>query len=95
MRIVCRATEQGVYIAIQDDGIGMPQALLEELTEKMKHDYDHNATEGIGILNVNARLRLYYGNACTLHIHSAEAEGTQVWFEIPRHQGAGEAKHGI
>ncbi|MEA5015912.1 MAG: sensor histidine kinase [Candidatus Limiplasma sp.] len=93
VRILCRATEYGVYISIRDDGIGMPEALLAELKEKMNRDYDHNATEGIGILNVNARLKLYYGGTSALHIHSTEDQGTEVWFEIPVRRDAKELKN--
>ena len=38
---------------------------------------------GIGLRNVNERLRVIYGASCQLHLHSVPGEGTSVRLEIP------------
>ena len=65
-------------IKVSDNGIGIPHDKLAELQSKLSSVDSVNLTEGIGILNTNARIRLVYGDECGVHIDSRENEGTTV-----------------
>jgi two-component system LytT family sensor kinase len=73
-RITIRAMRRGdrSLIEVEDDGLGMTDERLSEALQG-----------GIGLSNVNERLRTIYGAACTLKIASATGRGTLVSVEIP------------
>jgi two-component system LytT family sensor kinase len=73
-RITIRTARRGerALIEVQDDGLGMTE---ERLREAMQG--------GIGLSNVNERLRTIYGAGCTLHLSSTTGRGTSVSVEIP------------
>jgi two-component system LytT family sensor kinase len=73
-RILLRSTRQGEVVVIEviDNGIGIN---AERLTGVMNH--------GIGLRNVNERLRVIYGASCQLHLHSVAGVGTSVRLEVP------------
>jgi two-component system LytT family sensor kinase len=59
-------------IEIEDNGVGMPSGRLEATG-------DH----GIGLRNVNERLRVIYGANYALHLESVPGHGTKARIEIP------------
>ena len=59
-------------IEVHDDGLGMSE---ERLAGALG--------EGIGLSNVNERLRTIYGVGCQLKLTSVAGEGTSVVLEIP------------
>ncbi|MGE0451572.1 MAG: sensor histidine kinase [Vicinamibacterales bacterium] len=73
-RITIRTTRRGdrALIEVQDDGLGMTAERLEEALNG-----------GIGLSNVNERLRTIYGAGCTLKLSSTSGRGTIVSVEIP------------
>lgn len=73
-RITIRTARRGdkTLIEVQDDGIGMTQERLDEALQG-----------GIGLSNVNERLRTIYGAGCTLKLASTMGRGTVVSVEIP------------
>jgi two-component system, LytTR family, sensor kinase len=73
-RIHVRAELQGgrLAIEIEDNGIGIPPDRLNEVYGG-----------GIGISNVNERLRLLYGDQYKMEIRSQEGQGTVIHIEIP------------
>ena len=94
-----RNPEHGyLAIWIYDTGVGMPEKKLRELRDALSHlpgkkqdgngnDYSEMqqiiAHEGIGILNVNSRMVLYYGTDYTLLIDSEEGVGTNIQIRVP------------
>lgn len=72
-------------VTVSDSGPGMDEDTLNELyiilqTDKMHH----SGKQGIGLINVERRLRLYYdSNASGLTIESQLGQGTSIMFEIP------------
>jgi two-component system LytT family sensor kinase len=72
--ITIRATARHgrLVIDVQDDGLGMSEERLA-----------HALGEGIGLANVNERLRTIYGAGCQLKLTSVPGEGTSVQMEIP------------
>ncbi len=62
-------------IEVRDNGVGIPPEKMGELYE-----------EGIGISNVNERMKVLYGSAYSLRIQSRPGEGTKVEIELPELQ---------
>jgi two-component system LytT family sensor kinase len=73
-RILLRAVRQSgaVVIEVIDNGAGID-------TDRMAGVMDH----GIGLRNVNERLRVIYGASCQLRLHSVAGVGTTVRVEVP------------
>jgi two-component system LytT family sensor kinase len=73
-RITIRTVRRGdrSLIEVEDDGLGMTEDRLQEALKG-----------GIGLSNVNERLRTIYGASCTLKLSSVTGHGTSVSVEIP------------
>lgn len=74
-------------ISVADDGPGMSEETIASLYSSMKKGYtDSTKKSGVGIANVEQRIRLYYASEkAGLRIHSVLGEGTTISFEIPNH----------
>lgn len=59
-------------IVIEDDGLGIPESKLATLFES-----------GIGVSNVNERLRVLFGTGYRLLVDSTPGQGTRTIIEIP------------
>lgn len=80
IQIFVRILEGNLQIHIIDDGVGMTPERLRELTEKnVKREH----FSGIGIKNVDDRLKLIYGNEYGINIQSDENKGTSITISIP------------
>lgn len=51
--------------------------------EKSLEDKDSTKAEGIGLKNVNERMKIYFGEEYGLSFKSEEGVGTVVSFKIP------------
>jgi len=72
--IQVRASKAGpkLQIVVEDDGVGIPETKLARLFEG-----------GIGVNNVNERLKVLYGENYKMWIDSRPGEGTSTGVEIP------------
>lgn len=75
IRIRSRLAEGTLHILVEDDGIGIPEAKLATLFE-----------QGIGVSNVNERLKVLFGNEYRMWIDSKPGEGTRTGIDIPEAQ---------
>ncbi|MHA7966738.1 histidine kinase [Paenibacillus sp. CAU 1782] len=66
--------EQGYFISVEDDGVGIEEADKYKLLE-------YSTGKGIGLANINARLKAEYGTQ--LQIVSEKGKGTAVRFDVP------------
>ncbi|WP_338551578.1 ATP-binding protein [Paenibacillus sp. KS-LC4] len=64
-----------VEVAIIDDGVGMDAAVLDKLLDRSSSE-----RQGIGLLNVDRRLKQMYGQG--LFIQSVSGQGTTVSFTV-------------
>jgi two-component system LytT family sensor kinase len=73
-RVTIRASLENGHAVIEviDNGVGIP-------TERLESDAQH----GIGLRNVNERLRVIYGANYQLRLHSVPGQGTSARIEIP------------
>lgn len=87
IRIEAEAGETGDFlIRVRDNGAGMSKERLEKLHEELKHSLraGNARGSGIGLINVDRRLRLAYGDAYGLAVESRQGIGTTVVMRIPR-----------
>ena len=70
-----RSRRQGtqLQILVEDDGVGIPESRLARMFEQ----------GGIGVTNVNERLKVLYGDSYRMWIDSRPGEGTSTGIEIP------------
>ncbi len=82
LEIVARHKEDELWIEIKDNGVGMD---VEEINSALKENKINRIEKGdsIGILNVNARIKMAFGDAYGLYYESTENEGTCVTIRIP------------
>ncbi|MFR1055796.1 MAG: sensor histidine kinase [[Clostridium] scindens] len=70
----------GLFITIQDNGIGFDEVTLKELEELLSQDIpsDINATfneaKGLGIINIHNKIRLYEGTEYGISILSRPSD---------------------
>lgn len=78
VRIIARRNGSSVDVAISDDGVGIPKATLAQV---LVSGFGKGA--GVGLSNVNERLKNIYGPKHALELDSVEGQGTTVKFTIP------------
>lgn len=77
-----------IRIKITDDGLGIPQDKLDKINkalrgEILEENIQVQSDVGIGIVNVNTRIKLYYGEKYGLCFKSVYNSGTTVDISIP------------
>lgn len=80
IQILMKQKGEDLEIRIIDDGIGMNQSKAEQV---VKQETKKEHFSGIGIHNVQDRLRLLYGGNYGIRIESVEQEGTTVVVTLP------------
>lgn len=81
IRIHAYLQEKELYISIGDNGLGMTEEMVERLMAGKVTPSQKGS--GIGIRNVNQRIRLYFGKDYGLHIMSEPDEGTLITVHLP------------
>ena len=79
------ADKDAKTLTVTDRGVGMTAEQLEQLFVP-RPDTDR----GIGVINVNNRIRLCFGEEYGLHYFSAPGEGTRVEIWLPVIEGGDE-----
>lgn len=82
-----------ICFTVRDDGVGMDEETLNRLLEPQ--DGQRKDSKNIGVSNVYARLKLYFGEECSLTIKSSPGEGTETVIRIPKIEGEAENEQGI
>ena len=77
IRVTSRITDGRLHVVVEDDGVGIPEAKLATLFEL-----------GIGVSNVNERLKVIYGEDYRMWVDSKPGEGTRTGIELPVHKSA-------
>ncbi|CAM3696981.1 sensor histidine kinase [Marinicrinis lubricantis] len=81
--ILSERNEQHALITVRDNGKGFTAEQLEEVIRSFHHEWDErDGHGGIGLVNLNARLKLRYGEAAGLTIRS-DSGSTDVTMIIP------------
>jgi two-component system LytT family sensor kinase len=72
IRVRSYLAEGRLHLVVEDDGVGIPETRLATLFE-----------QGIGVSNVNERMKVLYGPDYRMWIDSKPGEGTRTGIEIP------------
>ncbi len=85
IKIKTEAEEGLLKICIADNGVGME---ADELNERLRRNDLSYIEEGnsIGLYNINARLKMLYGESYGLSVESRLGEGTSIRMTLPREQ---------
>jgi len=75
IRLRTRRAESRLHLMVEDDGVGIAEAKLATLLE-----------HGIGVSNVNERLKVLFGNDYRMYIDSHPGRGTRIEIEVPELQ---------
>jgi len=75
IRLGTRRTDGRLHLVVEDDGVGIPEAKLAKLLE-----------QGIGVSNVNERLKVLFGADYRMWIDSHPGKGTRIEIEVPELQ---------
>jgi len=77
--------DEEFMIRVADSGIGLEPELMEALNRRLAAGESHESTgggSGIGLSNVNKRIRLYFGPRYGLHFEARE-KGAEVVVRLP------------
>ncbi|MGO4371383.1 cache domain-containing sensor histidine kinase [Paenibacillus sp. 2TAB19] len=83
-------TMQGMLVHIKDDGVGMDDDTLERLNRSLAGGDEVvsiRTSGGIGLKNVNERIKLHYGISYGLKVYSQLGHGTEVVLQLPFEPG--------
>jgi two-component system LytT family sensor kinase len=72
IRIHTHRSALKLHLCVEDDGIGIPESKLATLLDR-----------GIGVSNVNERLKVLFGNEYRMWIESQPGRGTRIQIEVP------------
>jgi two-component system LytT family sensor kinase len=75
IRIRTRRSGSRLCLSVEDDGVGIPEARLATLLD-----------QGIGVSNVNERLKVLFSNEYRMWIDSHPGRGTRIEIEVPELQ---------
>jgi two-component system LytT family sensor kinase len=75
IRLRAQRLDGRLHLVVEDDGIGIPEEKLAKLLEK-----------GIGVSNVNERLKVLFGAGYRMWIDSHPGRGTRIEIEVPELQ---------
>ena len=70
-----RRVDGRLYLVVEDDGVGIPEPKLATLLEN-----------GVGVNNVNERLKVLFGSDYRMWIDSHPGKGTRIEIEVPELQ---------
>lgn len=74
--------EDELYLSVADNGLGMTEDKVEMILTG-KSSSGNGRGSGIGVKNVNERIKLYFGEAYGITIDSEPDEGTTVIIHLP------------
>ena len=79
IRICVHGDGKDIVITVSDNGLGMTKEQCETILKK-----DRSDSKGIGVKNVNDRLKIYFGDEYGISIDSELDVGTTVTIRIPK-----------
>ena len=77
-----------LIISVKDNGAGMSKVTLQQLQSRLDNCESEKNTEfqtsGIGLINIQKRIRFQFGSPYGITLSSEEGSGTTVTLSIPR-----------
>lgn len=81
IQIFIKEQDENMKIEVYDNGVGIEEETLEKVKEKKENKNEHFS--GIGINNVDSRIKLIYGDEYGIEIKSKLDKGTTITIIIP------------
>ena len=81
VRVVVRDAGPEAHISVEDDGVGMDP---EKARAMLRGDGPRHGEGGVGLANVDLRLRQIYGPDYGLVVETAPGQGTKVRLRVPK-----------
>ena len=79
-----RTNNGKLFITVADNGKGISPEECQKLNDRMmESDASQSSSESIGMVNVNQRIRLFYGTEYGIHVKSKENAGTEITITLP------------
>lgn len=79
IKIIVERRGKDIVIIVKDNGLGMTEEQCRTILQK-----DRSDSKGIGVKNVNDRLKIYFGEEYGISIESELDVGTAVTIKIPK-----------
>ena len=86
IQVLAYQKEDGLWFEVRDNGLGMTKEQTSSLLTKDMPVHSRQGS-GIGVKNVNERIRLYFGEEYGLTIQSEPDEGTTILIHLPAETG--------
>lgn len=83
IKIFVRKERQQIECTVEDDGCGMSGECLEEIRRRMDQGASYDDTQGIGLVNVAERMRIYFSGELDVEMESVPDVQTKVVFRFP------------
>ncbi len=88
IRVRIKKEGEWVAISIYDNGCGIEKEKLEELNRQIHETFENpleyiDRYKSLGLMNVNLRLRLFFGEKYHIELFSREGRGTCIYIKIP------------
>lgn len=80
LKIYAKPVDGRVEIVVADDGIGMDEDVMEHIFDEHRKEQKRN---GVGVPNVQKRLKLQYGSEYGIRYESVKGAGTKAVITIP------------
>ncbi len=81
IRVEGKREGDDILLSVTDNGIGMSEEEASLVLTDNSRVHKHGS--GVGLVNVNRRIQIYFGNEYGLNIQSEPDEGTTVTIRIP------------
>jgi two-component system sensor histidine kinase YesM len=86
LKITAKAFGDHYYIYIVNNGVGISDGKLNEINDKLQQSADireRSQSDSLGMLNVDARIKLYYGKEFGLRLYRGNTGETGVKITLP------------
>ena len=81
IKVTINEIDEGIEINIKDNGNGMSEEAISKIKEGLEKNIQKQ--NSIGLMNINSRLKLNFGEQYGIYINSRINEGTTVSIKIP------------
>lgn len=79
--IKANIVEEDIELIVEDNGIGISSEKMNVIEENLNQNLQKKSS--IGLMNINSRLKIRFGDKYGIHINSKENRGTIVKIKIP------------
>lgn len=84
LKITAHAQEETLVITVTDNGCGISQDKLTQINQSLSSLYfEESLTQHFALRNINAQIRLSYGDGYGLTLQSTPGDGTTVTITLP------------